>query len=257
MEQVENNKKKTKLPKSENAKKIARIRRHPIHHLMEFHSLVMTMLTGMVGTGSVEEVTNRFLMMKTSEPLKYSTTRTMFRNMSRDAFGTWAPSIKFRSAAGATIVSVTGIITSVVRLRPADLCYFNAFSGIFDEFRFKGQIKGVFRPAYEPGTSGLTWPFAVGVIDLVDSTVLASTAGALMYDTAQIFALGVAKAGPVHSEWQTRLIGQPDLVWLDTSSQSTDVAYFKTYNYANVSGSLTYGYFEWHAEIEFRQLYGV
>jgi len=219
--------------------------------------MCMNVLCGLVGTGSIEEMIGRFTALKTTDSPKYSMTRSLFRNMSRDVFGTWMPSIKFRSAAGTAIASVTGILTTVVRLRPADLCYFNAFSGIFDEFRFKGQISGTFRPSYDPGSSGNTWSFAVGVIDLVDSTVLASTSGALMYDTAQIFALGVARAGPVHTEWHTRLLGQPDLIWLDTSVQSTDVAWFKTYNYANIAGSLTYGYYEWHAEIEFRQLYGV
>jgi len=229
-----------------------------LQKLMTFHLACLNMLTSVVGSGSPEEVLSRFQSMKSGDSQKFGTMRTMFRNMSKDIFGTWMPKLKFHTTT-TSIAGVTGVLTSVMRLRASDLAYFNSLSGIFDEYRFSGPVKVNYRATYEIASTGNIWPYAIGVIDFVDSTVLASIAGALFFDTEQIFLLAMPRAseGSPIVTWKTKLIGQPDLVWLDTGVQSVDVAWFKTYNYLNVTGSLTYGAAEWVAEVEFRQLYGI
>lgn len=228
------------------------------HKLMTFHLACLNMLTPVVGSGSPEEVFSRFQAMKTGDEKKFGNLRTLFRNMSKDIFGTWMPKIKFHSTSTA-IAGVTGVLNTVVRLRAADLAYFSSLAGIFDEFQFAGPVEALYRPAYEVATTGNIWPYAIGVIDLVDATALASIGGSLFYDTAKIFLLAMPRAsdGAPIVHWETRLIGQPDLLWMDTGTTSTDVAWFKTYNYYNVSGSLTYGVVEWICMIQFRQLYGI
>jgi len=226
--------------------------------LMTFHLACLNMLTSVVGNGSPEEVFHRFSSMKTGDVDKFTSFRSLFRNMSKDIFGTWMPKIKFHSTS-TSIAGVTGVLNTVVRLRAADLAYFSSLAGIFDEFQFAGPIELLFRPTFEIATTGNIWPYAIGVIDLVDSTALASIGGALFYDTSKIFLLAMPRAsgGDPIVRWDTRLLGQPDLAWMDTGVTTTDVAWFKTYNYLNVSGSNTYGAVEWICQIQFRQLYGI
>jgi len=224
--------------------------------VLGFHMMVMNYLCGVVGSGSPEEIMGRFKDLKVSDPSKFNTTRSLFRNMSRDVFGTWMPTIKFHSSPAA-ISSVTGVMATVVQLRASSLAYFNSFSGLFDEYRMKGPIEAVYRPTYVPNVNGPNHGFGVGAVDFVDSTAMASTAGALMYDTAEIFPTTLPNSGTNITTWHTKLLGQPDLLWIDTGVQSTDFCWFKVYNWANNGGSVTWGYHEWIAEVEFRQLYGI
>ena len=207
-----------------------------LQKLMTFHLACLNMLTSVVGSGSPEEVFSRFQTLKSGDVQKFGTLRNMFRNMSKDIFGTWMPKIKFHTTSTA-IAGVTGVLTTVVRLRAADLAYFSSLAGIFDEFRYAGPVKVNYRPTYEIASTGTIWPYAIGVIDFVDATVLASIGGALFYDTEQIFLLAMPRAshGDPITTWHTRLLGQPDLVWMDTGVTTTDVAWFKTYNYLNVT----------------------
>lgn len=246
-------KKKHKKKKNENLQKGVVSQK-----LMTFHLACLNMLSNVVGNGTPEEVFSRFQGLRSGDTKKFETMRSMFRNMSKDIFGTWMPKIKFHSTS-TNIACVTGVLTSVMRLRAGDLAYFTSLAGVFDEYRFAGPVEVNYRPTYEVATTGNIWPYGIGVIDLVDSTVLASIGGSLFYDTAKIFLLAMPRAseGAPVVTWKTRLLGQPDLAWLDTAATTTDVAWFKTYNYLNVSGSVTFGATEWVVEIEFRQLYGI
>lgn len=224
--------------------------------LLAFHSMVVNYLGPMVGGNSPDEIMSRFQILKVQQPKKFDDTRALFRNMSKTMFGTWVPKIKFHGAAQ-IVASAAGVITASNRLRAADLDYFASFSGIFDEYRFAGPIEAIYRPGYTQNVGGQYQAWGVGVIDFVDGTALASTAGALMFDTAQIFPLTVPNSGPVDSRWKSKLMGIPDLTWYDTSVGTTDVAWFKVYAYFNTGGTVNWGYQEWVVEIEFRQLYGV
>jgi len=224
--------------------------------MMSFLNVMMSHFSMVFGSGTHEELISRYRASSTTEPSKYSLTKSFVHNTSRDFFGTNIQKMKFHSTS-TSIAGVTGVLTSVMRLRAGDLAYFNAFSGIFDEYRFAGPIAVHYRPTNVSSTGASGQIYGVGVVDLVDSTVLASIAGALMYDTAKIFPLTVSYAGGYISSWDTHLLGNPDDIWLDTSSQATDVAWFKTYNYIGITGSVTYGVAEWVVEISFRQIYGI
>jgi hypothetical protein len=220
-----------------------------------FHGVVMNYLSSMFGPDSSEALIGKFRALKEIEPSKFNSTRSLFRNMSKDVFGTWMPKIKFYTTPNA-VTPTAGILTTVNRLRAADLAYFNSFSGIFDEYRFSGPVRAFFRSTYAPTAAASSIAYGTGAVDLVDGTAMASVAGALMYDTAKIFPLNNPYRHP-EEVWDTRLLGQPDLIWEDTSVQNVDVAWWKVYNFANLTGAVTYGYVNWEAEIEFRQLYGI
>lgn len=224
--------------------------------MMTFLSVMMNHLSLVFGSGTHEELIGRYKASSISEPTKFSLTKSFVHNTSRDFFGTNIQKMKFHSLTTA-IGGGAGILTSVMRLRASDLAYFNAFSGIFDEYRFGGPIAAHYYPQNVSATGVGGQIYGVGVLDLVDSTVLASIAGALMYDTAKIFALTVPYSGEFKTSWNTHLLGNPDNIWLDTSSQATDVAWFKTYNYLGVTGTVAYGSAAWVVEIDFRQLYGI
>lgn len=226
--------------------------------MQTFLTCVMGHLNMFFGTGSHEELIGRYRNLSTSDPTKYQLTRSFIHNTSRDFFGTWIPTMKFHTTpTNGGIVGVTGVLTSVVALRAAYLAYFNSFAGVFDEYRFKGPVSVHYRPTYVSATGSGNQVYGVGALDFVDGTVMASIAGALMYDTAKIFPLTLPPTGGLLTTWESHLLGNPDNLWLDTSVQTTDVVWFKTYNYTGVTGSVSYGVAEWVAEIEFRQLYGI
>lgn len=223
---------------------------------MTFLNLMMNQLSMAFGTGTHEELVGRYRASATLEPTKFSLIKSFIHNTSRDFFGTEIQTMKFHSVS-TNITGSSGSLTVVMRLRAADLAYFNSFSGIFDEYRFAGPITVHYRPTNVSATGVNGQIYGIGVIDFVDSTVLASVAGSLMYDTAKIFPLSVPYTGGLMTSWETKLLGNPDDLWIDTGSQATDVAWFKTYAYSGVSGSVAYGLSEWIAEVSFRQLYGI
>lgn len=224
--------------------------------LFVLHTVVLNMLVPAVGDGSPEEVISRFKAMKTGDLGRYTALKSLFHNASKDIFGTWMPKIKFHSTPIA-LSSSTGVLNTVLGLRSGDLAYFPAMGGIFDEFKFAGPIEMVYRPTFEITTTGNTWPYAIGLVDFVDSNALVSISGSLFYDTAKVFLLAMPKSGEIITRWSERLLGNPDDVWMDTGLYTTYIAYFKTYNYLNVSGTVTYGYMDWEAQLEFRQAFGI
>jgi len=230
----------------------------PKNKILVFLQMFHSHLATIVGSDEPDIMVSKFKSLKDSSPQKYSASRSLFTNMSKDIFGTWMPRVKFNGTTF-SVTSVTGILATVVRLRPSELSYFTSFAGIFDEFRFEGPIVATYRPSYEIASTGDgAWSWAVGVIDFVDSSALASTAGALMFDTAKIFLLPMSRgSNRDETNWHTKLIGQPDLIWRDTGDTTTDVAWWKSYNYVSISGSHTYGVVAWTTTIEFRQTYGI
>lgn len=252
--------KKIKKDKKKHTKLVDHPSTRPKHYAKLLHSMVCNYLSGLFGTGSPEELFARLSKTKDTDLKVYSATRSLFRNMAREMFGTWVPTIKLIGFA--TNLNTTGgsVFTNQVRFRASEIYYFATFGVIFDEYRPKGPIKFEVLPLQTQFASGTNAIYFLGVVDLVDGTALASVTEAMFYDTSKIFCPMINFRGNMNTEkivWETRLMGQPDLAWLSTDTQTTDWCWFKTYNFlGTLAATTTYAEGHWVGEFEFRQLTG-
>jgi len=228
----------------------------PMHvALLKFQtsqSLIANTLKGVVGGFNDEETCTKFRALKSQSPSQYLTVATALRNMVRKIFGAYMPTLPFKSYSAAAVTSTTGIVVTVVTLEASVLAGFGYYGSIFDEYRPTGPFRILFYPTFVSSVQLL-----VGVIDYIDATALSSAAAGMLYDTAKVFAAVYGGGRTKPTEWKGHLLGIPDLTWLDTSTTTTDFAYWKAYAFANTSGSNTYGYL-WFDDvsIEFRQQAG-
>jgi len=92
---------------------------------------------------------------------------------------------------------------------------------------------------------------AVGVIDYVDNTSLASFASGFSFDTMKLFYLELPN-GPYREEWHMHFLGPPDETWSLTGA-NVGVGYWKVYAWQGTAGSTTYGNVHGYAKMAFRQ----
>lgn len=194
--------------------------------------------------------------MKINETARYEFTKKFLRETTHNFFGTWEPEHKFVQYLATNVASATGVITTVNSITNQGLALYDEFEVIFDEVRPTGP----FSIHYFNGiTNNSTYPlsqWAVGVIDYADGTALPSVEVAMSYDTHKCFVLNPVYTGwDTEVRWEGRIQGTPDRDWIATSATGT-YAYWKAYNFFNVSGTTTYGVTQYRIVMQFRQIGG-
>jgi len=178
--------------------------------------------------------------------------RSMRRSLVRELFGTHEPSFHLHSFQGA-VTSVTGVLNTVLSIGFQSCVDYSALAAVFDEFKFVGPFEVKYYPATTPGNAATgKLATAVAVLDYGEGGALASTNLALAYDTARVFALEAFDFRSRDS-WSGHVQGQPDKQW-ESADTNLIVCYWKVYNYANVTGSVTFGNCQFYIDIQFRQI---
>jgi len=154
------------------------------------------------------------------------------RGLVREVMGTQQPIIRCRTGMSNLTTTAGSVLQTVIQMDVSGVSGWASFAALFDEYRVRAaRIKVL------PGFIGLgsavigtgtgTVQYVRLVVDYDDSTAIANSTAALLYDAAKDFPLG--STVPQAHKLAAHPTGQPDLAWVTTATPSVPF-WFKFYN---------------------------
>jgi len=167
--------------------------------------------------------------------------------------GTQYPTLRlYLQSVDVTLVASTDHNT-VRSLTAAALLNFANLAVVFDEYRFVDAEFEYFSTRITSGTSSIK---ALGVIDYVDSTALASIDAATAFDTKRWFNVptqDLSYGAPAKSvKWRVALEPLPDQEWIAIGTTNIAVANWKPYIVNGGTTAGICGHIEGWADVQFR-----